>query len=128
MSKIKVKEIYLYKTEGLIAEEPKKVTVGDFRTADLFLLAWSNTAPKAGGGYHKVDFKITYLDGETYEGRYDLKHHSVEMPDLRKHVNDFILFSAGLKKPDWFTDEDYKLYINDEYKHFLENYKITEAL
>jgi hypothetical protein len=40
------------------------------------IIAWRWSSP-ANGGYHKVAFVVTWEDGETYSGRYDLKRHHV---------------------------------------------------
>jgi len=41
--------------------------------ADQFLSKISETAPRE-GGYHKVDVKVTLLNGEEYGLRHDVKH------------------------------------------------------
>lgn len=101
------------------------VTVNDWPAATVLLLRWSTTAPKS-GGYDKHDFIITFQDGETYEGRYDLKHHTVEWPNLKRHVVSFVKFMAGLHQPIYMSAKDYEAYVNrhdpQPYKDFLLNY------
>jgi len=70
------------------------------------LLNLSEYAPK-NGSYDKTDFRIDWADGQVYTGRYDLVHHSVEMPDLRGHVESHLKFVVGEKKPDHMSDEQY---------------------
>jgi hypothetical protein len=98
--------------------------------ADKVLFDWSSTAPKE-GGYDKVDFGIIYDDGEKYTGRYDLKHHSVEYPNLAKHVYDFVRFTAG-KYKGALSQEEYERFkeqahfkkLSPEFLKFLEKYEI----
>lgn len=75
--------------------------------ASAMLRAWSHTAPKKGGGYDKCDFTVTFADGETYKGRYDLHHMEVEMPDLAKHLRGELEFYTGDHKPAHLSDADY---------------------
>lgn len=75
--------------------------------ANSVLAGWSHTAPKS-GGYDKCDFKVTYEDGETYEGRYDLTHMSRDgYPHLDRHMLDFLGCISGRKKPGHISDENY---------------------
>lgn len=123
---IKLKSITLTRGEGPAEECGKPKTVFSWREADSVLRQWSETAPEC-NGYDKVDFTITYEDGETYKGRYDLKHHRCETPDLAKHVRGFVSFHAGKQKPAWMTDEEYQRYVSKmkpEFEHFLEHYEI----
>lgn len=55
--------------------------------ANALLAKHGRTAP-VGNGYEKVDFEITWPDGATYAGRYDLRGD--EVPDLATHVRSFI--------------------------------------
>lgn len=124
---IKVKSIRLVRAEGPAEECDKPQTVSSWLEANRVLRQWSETAPRE-GGYDKCDFTITYEDGETYEGRYDLKHWSCEPPDLAEHVRGFVTFHAGRRKPAWMTDEEYESRLpsikKPEFEHFLEHYEI----
>lgn len=104
---IKVKSIWIQRGEGPIAETRKPQTVGSFAEADRILMGWSWTAP-ATGGYDKCDFKVTWEDGETYEGRYDLKHNKIEYPSLSRHITEFVRFHAGEWHPAHMTGEQYQ--------------------
>lgn len=108
--RVKVQEITIERAEGLI-EECKAVTVKDYNEANAVLMSMSATAP-ANGGYDKCDFWITFENGRTYEGRYDLKHHSVEIPDLAAHVRDFVRYSSGIDCPDHMTEESWREFLN----------------
>lgn len=89
--KIAASSILLNRAEGPTAECGEVLltatrSVSAWDRASAMLRAWSHTAPKKGGGYDKCDFTVTFADGETYKGRYDLHHMEVEMPDLAKHL------------------------------------------
>lgn len=100
--------------------------------ANSLLRKWSETAPRRGKGYHKVSFIVTYEDGETYQGRFDLKHYTVEYPDLAKHIYRSVAFYAGRYRPPHMTEEQYKEFLEDrlvveirtDYENFLDNYEI----
>ncbi|MCU0433155.1 MAG: hypothetical protein MUC87_06870 [Bacteroidia bacterium] len=64
-----------------------------FAAADAILIANSATAPEH-GGYDKHDFKVEYMDGYIYEGRYDLMHLNCERPDLAKHMRSYLEYLA----------------------------------
>ena len=89
--------IWLSRAEGW-HDECSSITLSNspelWQRANLVLMAWSYTAPRD-GSYHKCDFKVTYEDGETYEGRFDLVHFSIELPNFSKHVCEFVEFHAG---------------------------------
>lgn len=130
---IKAKHILVHRVEGYAHECVPVTTTGSrpWDEANAHLLRMSATAPKD-GTYDKTDFTVTYEDGETHEGRYDLKPHSVEVPDLAKHVRDFLQFYAGLRKPAHMTQERYDAFLaqpstrkhHEECKAFLETYEI----
>lgn len=139
MDKIRVKSITVTRAEGLIEEVGKPQTVSEdniWEKANKVLLDWSRTAPKDCHTYDKCDFIITYEDGETYKGRYDLKHLICEYPDLGQHVKDFVTFHAGQRKPAWMTDEQYQNVMKlshiqemkPEFERFLKNYEISGVL
>ncbi|TVR06645.1 MAG: hypothetical protein EA385_15110 [Salinarimonadaceae bacterium] len=51
------------------------------------------TAPE-GGGYDKHDFVVTFADGFTYRGRYDLKHWREDSCDLAAHCRQSLQWLA----------------------------------
>ncbi len=131
-------KIEITRAEGLTSEVTGKPEVctdahidGAWECANHVLVKWSGTAPKE-GGYDKCDFKVTWEDGETYEGRYDLKHYTIEYPNLAKHIYDFLMFHAGLKKPAHMSTEEYQRYLSREpassmvpqSQQFLQTYEI----
>lgn len=135
--KHKVKEIWLNRAEGPHEECGKPRTVHTFDEANAVLREWALTAP-AEGGYDKTDFKITFDDGsealrEVYQGRYDLKHHTVERPDLAKHVRDFLGFYAGTWRPAHLTLKEHQELLKQQpkggdliFKRFLNRYDLGQ--
>lgn len=98
--------------------------------ADKVLFDWSATAPKD-GGYHKCDFVVEYEDGEKYTGRFDLYYHSVEYPNLAKHMFDFVRFTSGKYKGalaqeeyDRFKEHAHFKKLAPEFAKFLDKYEI----
>lgn len=129
-------KVEITRAEGLISETgkpvilPRDLDIGNvWEAADRILYQWSKTAPTQ--GYDKCDFLITWEDGETYEGRYDLKHHTVEYPDLAKHIYNFAMFHAGLWKS-WMDEKQYRDYLGrspaadmiPKFQHFLQTYEL----
>ena len=102
--------ITITRAEGSADECGKPETVASFADADAVLMRWSETAP-ATGGYDKCDFSITWPDGGTYRGRYDLKHHSAEQPSLTRHMVDLAEFYTGQNQPEHMTAADYQQHL-----------------
>jgi hypothetical protein len=109
MAKVSVKSIWLRRAEG-----PTKLlgqrTVATFEAADAVLRDWAGTAPE-GGGYDKVDFKVTWEDGETYEGRYDLVRDDTSKASLATHMREFCSFHGGLWCPSHMERQVYDEFI-----------------
>lgn len=133
------KTIWLNRAEGPIEECGAITLTGRnlWKRANLILQTWSETAPQD-GCYDKCDFTITYEDGETYTGRYDLKHWSVEIPNLAQHVSDFVTFHAGRCEESslpehmqngayakWLAS-DWTAKVVSQYQHFADNYAIGQ--
>jgi hypothetical protein len=105
----KVAKVELNRVEGPVAQCRAVTFTGpDAMTkAQTYLGAWSDTAPAKGEGYDKVDFTVTWTDGETYKGRYDLVSTGLNDDDetLRVQMWLFLRFIAGLTtRPAWMTD------------------------
>lgn len=127
MPKLRAVKIVLKMIEGrdsdreVVTENTKNI----WHDANWQLIEWSRYVSK-GIGYNKCRYSVVWADGVEYSGRYDLKHHDDEYPDLSKHVTaQFKLFS-GLHRPQWLTEEHYKdvlLNINTtSYQWLLEKY------
>lgn len=91
--------ITITRGEGLTSECGRPVTVASFAAANALLHQWSETAPKAGRGYDKCNFIITWPNGSTYDGRYYLKHHTAEPASLTAHMVDSGEFYTGKNCP-----------------------------
>ena len=129
---IPVQSIWLNRAEGPTAE-CGDVTVSSYDDADRVLQSWARTAPDT-GGYDKCDFRITFADGETYEGRYDLKRHdTAHTGQLQRHVRQFCRFYAGLWRPVHITPEYYERDIIGDteqcasFKRFLDTYDLGDG-
>lgn len=110
--KVGVKSIWLKRAEGP-TPLPQPVTVSSYAEATKVLQDWARTAPKAGQGYDKTDFKVVFNDSETYEGTLDLKGADVadNDTDVAKHIFDYMYFYSGLAKPGHMTPQAYQDYI-----------------
>lgn len=102
-----------------------------FGQANYYLKRLAHTLPEKHLGYYKTKFKIDYEDGETYEGRYDLKRHDIIYGDIGRHIRNFCKFYAGKAKPTHITPEQYKLFLQQtgetivkEFGRFLDTYQI----
>lgn len=134
MAKIKVKEVWLNRAEGPRGQTGER-TVHSLEDADETLRDWARTAPKPSGGYDKTDFKVTFADGETYEGRYDLTQEDRKKKSLLgTHIQENLLFHGGLHRPSHLTAEQYDRYLEgiqregaptqEEYIEFLRKYEL----
>jgi hypothetical protein len=145
----KMTSIKLERAEGT-SEECIEVTVTSWDDADLTLARWAHTAPCDGkcgfphiksqyllGGYNKCDFLVTFEDGETYEGRFDLTHkHMIGVNLLQKQMLNHMRFHALQWTPPHMTRAEHERYINEtmacrgfenikkEAEDFLKNYEI----
>ena len=97
----------------------------------------AQSAP-TGGAYDKTDFKVTFEDDTTYEGRLDVQHFTMPMEsndnDPAAHILQHVRFYAGEWKPDHMSQDDYDIFIQNtgpeaaqENKDFLANYDIPES-
>ena len=128
MKKIQVKEIVIIRAEGLSAECGKKHTVTSFADSERILSYMSRTAPQ-GGGYDKCDFTVTFEDGESYSGRYDLKYERDET--IAEHMTSFLMWYAGLTQNPHCGQAQYEVFMARqspaeiaEAKLFLDTYQI----
>lgn len=99
--------ITITRVEGTHDECDKPATVASFADADALLMQWSETAPKT-GGYDKCDFVIQWANGDTYAGRYDLKHHTCERPSVAQHMIDECEFHTGKYCPAHMSEAAYQ--------------------
>jgi len=137
MDKIKAKEIRFgfSETEDGVPDANGTTFSGPdaWAQANAWLLKRSMALKDDMLGYLKHDFEITWEDGETYKGRYDLypyggKH---DFEALDKHVRDFCLFYAGLKRPSHVSEDNYRVLVataskQTAYRDFLDRYEIGQ--
>lgn len=104
-----------------------------FSQANAYLKRLARTLPEKHLGYFKTKFKVDYENGETYEGRYDLKRHDILYGDIGRHIKNFCKFYAGRANPTHITPEQYKLFLQqigdntiNEFGRFLDTYEIGE--
>lgn len=128
--KILVRKIEITRAEGPTGSL-ERATVRTFEDADQKLLEASLTAPET-GGYDKTDFAITFDDGNTYQGTYDLKHFRVDYPNLRKHVVGHLEMIAGYTVPSWMSSSQYDNFMQNnedqgiaaQCRDFLDDYDV----
>lgn len=108
MQRIQIKSLELVRAEGPTAEcgRAKIDSTGlqAMQDAQTQLRRWADTAP-AKGGYDKCDFHVEFADGSEYDGRYDLKHWSLENVDLPGHMRSFLEYYSGRHCPAWLKAE-----------------------
>ena len=131
--KVQACKIELHRAEGLVEEcVPVTIQIGDrpslprfaghgvvkdpqhlWLVAQLILGELGLTAPTSEeGGYDKTDFTVTWEDGETYKGRFDLQRGGVNDDGdcLWEQVGQFLGFLAGTYRPGWMDDEQWQTF------------------
>lgn len=79
-----------------------------FAAADDALRMMAVSAP-TDGTYHKTGYKVTFMDGESYEGRVCLKRHDKEFELVIQYaMRSFVDYHAGRQRPDHQTPEEYE--------------------
>ena len=118
MAKIKAKKVVINWKEGTVPKGAYPMTFKSIREANKQILRNSGDAPKS-GGYDKHSFTIFWDDGETYQGRLDVKHPSQPNADLSigRHVKEWIEY--GMSDRSGASAEEKK-----EYKDYLEKYDL----
>ncbi len=121
------------------ADKDHPVVLPTLAAANDLLRNMAQDAPGPGCGYDKTAFRITWQDGKTYEGRYDLHHPSAgqENPnglcDIGNHIWGAVAFMTGEHKPAYMSTERYEsclaTYMKsgnvvEEAKAFLANYEL----
>lgn len=137
--KIKALSITLQNLEGNTIQNRLVTHIQTEENKNLFELAtntlrdWSWSAPKSGCGYNKIDFKIKFENGNTYQGRYDLTQNWFQDEGtLSEHIKKFLTFY--IKNPSHLEEKEWKNYIAwvtqnnpnfiNECRDFLENYQL----
>jgi hypothetical protein len=119
-------------------EMHKAVTLkGDnvWTNAQNQLIHWASWLPKDMLGYCKVNFTITWEDGETYGGRIDLYPvGTTHTESLIEHIDNHLAFYTGVWCPAHTTPEKQAAYLRSAIKdrekyraevvHLLTHYEI----
>ncbi len=107
---IKVKSIVFLWSESAIDEG---LTVGSYSEADKILQEQARWAPE-NGGYDKTKFLVKFENGNTYEGRFDLKRHDRNLNNLlQRRMRRTCGFYSGRIRPAHMTQADYDAVIGD---------------
>lgn len=125
-SKIKVEKIVFEWSESAEVEDGH--TVYSFAEANEVIRKIAKKAPD-NGAYDKTKFIITFADGQTYEGRYDVTNQDMFNGDLSKHVIDFAKYSAGIEKPSHMSQSSWESMISDtkdSWIHFYNSYQLED--
>ena len=129
-TQIPVQSIELLYAEGRIGfTEQFMKTYENFDQSDAALRRMASDAPEC-GAYNKVNYKVTFTDGETYEGRICLKRHDeFHSRIIPRSMNSFVGFHAGRHCPDHMTRESYQRFLDrfgeetlKEYADFQDQY------
>jgi hypothetical protein len=133
--KHQVVKVELDRAEGPVAECVKVELAGAdaMMKAQVQMIRWSHTAPKD-GGYDKCDFTVTFDDGQTYKGRYDLVRSGRNDGNetIAEQVRNYIGFLAGELRPAWMDDAQWSSArcryedngLATEARKFLEAYEV----
>jgi len=139
--KIEAVKIEIERGEGLTVECGKYTLEGSknnsgnvWAMADSLIHGMAQSTHKD-AGYDKCDFVVTFADGDTYSGRFDMTHdHTTGAGLLAEHINGWLLFCTGDHKPDHLTTKQYTEYIRlsgeaaqNNARDFLNTYQIGKG-
>ena len=112
MTKLQITKVWIARAEGRPSECIARTYEGpgSLKQADTELRSWARTAPE-GGGYDKCDFRVTWEDGETYEGRYDLVRDDTVKASIGAQMVSFLRFYAGTQCPGHLTEVEYRAFL-----------------
>jgi N12 class adenine-specific DNA methylase/SAM-dependent methyltransferase len=116
------------------------VTIDNIPPNDLYARAnavldrWSQQSPTT-GAYDKTWFRITFDDGETYQGRLDLRGPGAANrdTDLSDHVRGFADVTAGLFLPPHMTEDTWRALVSrdpetgESFRRFRDVYALADA-
>lgn len=105
-----------------------------WRAANEQLRQWARHAPRT-GGYDKTDFTITWSDGDSYTGRFDLQYQDAlrhtKFGLLGDHIYEHVSFYAGIRRPAHITEAQYAILAGNveaaEYREFLSAHLLRDA-
>ncbi len=130
--KIAMRNLLIHQAEGL-SVDCISTTHTTWKDAEDRIQRICAKVPKD-SGYYKCDFRIHFVDGEEYEGRYDAAHPEASAYEgsLADHVRNHLLFYAGLKCPSHMKEADYERIVGEhteskeKYLNFLKTYALED--
>jgi len=108
------KPVKLVKIEFIQVESPVPGVVLEGADPDTLWLRANeyihHCRQRVRSGYDKTDFVVTWEDGETYKGRFDMESLDKDGGDdtLRGHVFSCAAFQSGYGRPAHMTEADYQ--------------------
>ena len=106
-AKIKATKIEILFTE---AGDDMKGTFGTWNEADARLVTIIRRSQNLGGAYHKTHFRVTWENGETYEGRIDVDAQT--FPSIARHMREYCELHSGRCFPAWRSKEEWESYLD----------------
>jgi len=113
--KVAIKSVWLNRAEGPSAQCGDVTFAGANVVQEVLdkLWQWGLSAPK-NGGYDKVDFKVEWEDGETYEGRFDMKYGGTDAGEtFWASLQSRLELWACKRRPSHFSDENWAYHCKD---------------
>ena len=107
---IKIRSVWMKDVEGY-GEEKLIRGPGALDKAQAQMRKWGSMgAPDPETGcYSKCDFVVTFEDGDTYTGRYDLQSNGLASGlTIGQQMKNFVGLIAGTFRPAWCSDEDWE--------------------
>ena len=130
LGKIQVQSVQLIRAEGRCSfTQPFMRLYKSFSETDASLREMATEAA-SDGSYNKISYKVTFCDGETYEGTINLKRHDTGHTGIIPHsMRSFVSFHAGRYCPNHMTQESYRRFLDrfgeetqKEYADFQDRY------
>lgn len=94
-SNFKVSKVEITRAEGPSVLCGITHTFSYLSGANAILRRWAWAMPENQRGYDKCDFRVTFTDGDTYEGRFDLQVTDRNTVDLKAHMVEFVKYLAN---------------------------------
>ena len=114
-NKIKARTIEVLDCEANAPDFNKyPLTFDSWSDINLFILRQAITI-KSNKTYLKMKFRITFEDGTTYLGRYDIQNEKVDDWNLGKHITRYLQYLAK-----------HNIEKRDQAINFLNNYEIFQ--
>lgn len=133
--KIRIRGISLWHENSV--QNNRMVSCNTMTEANQTLTKW---AWKVESGYVKCSFSIFFDDGLEYRGRIDIENPGKAnvVPDLERHVTDYLRYNAGLRCPGGWDRDAYLRRLSEthdilgrnrkEFQDVLDRYDFSGAL